>query len=116
MSSGISEPEIACRVVSFTTRALTQPEYSGLILSGFMTMDDEFCLKQAKTVRDLAEKADPLIKKRLLKLAEHYERRISIGAKETDPKIEGQRLRPRDNDLDTPEEEYSEHCQSRHQQ
>jgi hypothetical protein len=65
-------------------------------------MDDEFCRKQAKTVRDLAEKADPFIKKRLLELADHYERRISIGAKEMAAKTEGNDLPPRDNELDAP--------------
>jgi len=51
-------------------------------------MDDEFCRQQARIVRDLAERADPLIRKRLLDLARHYERRLSIGrsasAKEND--------------------------------
>ena len=45
-------------------------------------MDDEFCRKRARTVRDLAERADPFIKKRLLELAKHYERRISFGSNE----------------------------------
>jgi hypothetical protein len=44
-------------------------------------MDDEFCRERARTVRALAEKADPFIKQRLLKLARHYERRISLGVK-----------------------------------
>ncbi|WP_157449820.1 hypothetical protein [Bradyrhizobium sp. ARR65] len=42
-------------------------------------MDDDFCRERARTVRALAENADPLIKKRLLDLARHYERRIAIG-------------------------------------
>ena len=42
-------------------------------------MDNDFCRQQAKTVRELAEKADPFIKKRLMDLAHHYERRIAIG-------------------------------------
>jgi hypothetical protein len=46
-------------------------------------MDDEFCRERIRTVQDLAEKADPVIKKRLLELARHYERRLAIGAKET---------------------------------
>lgn len=41
-------------------------------------MDDEFCKQRAKAVRELAEKADPFIKKRLLELARHYERRASM--------------------------------------
>jgi len=40
-------------------------------------MDDEFCRERARTVRALAERADPLIKRRLLQLASHYERRIT---------------------------------------
>jgi hypothetical protein len=39
-------------------------------------MDDEFCRERVRTVRALAEQADPFIKKRLLQLADHYERRI----------------------------------------
>ncbi|MCC8953627.1 hypothetical protein H8B02_09230 [Bradyrhizobium sp. Pear77] len=39
-------------------------------------MDDEFCKERARTVRALAEQADPFIKKRLLRLAAHYERRV----------------------------------------
>jgi hypothetical protein len=40
-------------------------------------MDDEFCRERARTVRALAENADPLIKTRLLQLAHNYERRIT---------------------------------------
>ncbi|MCA6099187.1 hypothetical protein [Bradyrhizobium australafricanum] len=39
-------------------------------------MDDEFCKERARTVRALAEQADPFIKLRLLQLATHYERRV----------------------------------------
>ena len=39
-------------------------------------MDDEFCKERTRTVRALAEQADPFIKKRLLQLADHYERRV----------------------------------------
>jgi hypothetical protein len=46
-------------------------------------MDDEFCRERLRTVQDLAEKADPIIRKRLLELARHYERRLAIGAKAT---------------------------------
>jgi hypothetical protein len=45
-------------------------------------MDPDFCHQQAKLVRSLAEKADPVIKRRLLQLAEHYERRLAILRKE----------------------------------
>lgn len=55
-------------------------------------MDDEFCRERLRTVQDLAEKADPVIKKRLLELARHYERRLAIGAKEI-PRQEGQQSR-----------------------
>ena len=40
-------------------------------------MDEEFCRERARTVRALAERADPLIKRRLLQLASHYERRLT---------------------------------------
>ncbi|MGY4158114.1 hypothetical protein ACVINW_003956 [Bradyrhizobium sp. USDA 4461] len=39
-------------------------------------MDDEFCRERARIVRELAEQADPFIKKRLLQLAANYERRV----------------------------------------
>jgi len=45
-------------------------------------VDREFCSQQAKLVRSLAETADPFIKRRLLQLAEHYERRLAILKKE----------------------------------
>jgi hypothetical protein len=57
-------------------------------------MDKDFCRKQAKLVRSLANDADPFIKRRLLQLAEHYERRLSISdasepeARESEQKIE----------------------------
>jgi hypothetical protein len=41
-------------------------------------MDKDFCSRQARLVRSLADDADPFIKQRLLQLAEHYERRLSI--------------------------------------
>jgi hypothetical protein len=56
-------------------------------------MDDEFCKQRAKAVRDLAEKADPFIKKRLLDLAKHYERRVT-GANETEARPERQPEKP----------------------
>ena len=46
-------------------------------------MDKNFCRQQAKLVRSLAEQADPFIKQRLLQLAEHYERRLSISDSKT---------------------------------
>ena len=42
-------------------------------------MDTSFCHEQAKLVRSLADQADPFIKRRLLQLAEHYERRVAIS-------------------------------------
>ena len=42
-------------------------------------MDEEFCRERLRVVRELTDRADPFIKKRLLQLARHYERRISIG-------------------------------------
>ena len=35
-------------------------------------MDEEFCRERLRTVRELAEQADPFIKKRLMELARHY--------------------------------------------
>jgi hypothetical protein len=52
-------------------------------------MDEDFCRERAKTVRELAEMADPFIKKRLLELANHYERRVAIS-----PKPEEEKKRP----------------------
>jgi hypothetical protein len=46
-------------------------------------MDEEFCRERLKIVRELAEEADPFIKRRLLDLARHYERRIAIGEDST---------------------------------
>jgi hypothetical protein len=42
-------------------------------------MDDEFCRERARAVRAIAEQADPFIKRRLLQLARHYERRIRLS-------------------------------------
>jgi hypothetical protein len=39
-------------------------------------MDEAFLRERAQHIRNLAEKADPFIKKRLLKLAANYEKRI----------------------------------------
>ena len=49
-------------------------------------MDKEFCKEQAKTIRALAEQADPFIKRRLLDLARHYERRMSFDVIANDEK------------------------------
>ena len=38
-------------------------------------LDDEFNKQRAKILRELAERADPFIKKRLLNLVERYEPR-----------------------------------------
>jgi len=42
-------------------------------------MDKDFCRQQAKLIRSLADQADSFIRRRLLQLAEHYERRLSIS-------------------------------------
>ena len=39
-------------------------------------MNDEFLRDRARAIRSLADKADPFVKKRLLDLAEKYERSI----------------------------------------
>jgi hypothetical protein len=57
-------------------------------------LDDEFNKQRAKILRDLAEQADPFIKKRLLNLVERYEpkrrpapidQRIASRGDRTDP-------------------------------
>ncbi|OSI73793.1 hypothetical protein BSZ21_06260 [Bradyrhizobium canariense] len=40
-------------------------------------VDEQFLRDRARIIRDLADKADPFIRKRLLDLAERYDRRIS---------------------------------------
>jgi hypothetical protein len=42
-------------------------------------MDRDFCNERAKAVRAIAEMTDPFVKRRLLDLAAHYERRAAIG-------------------------------------
>jgi hypothetical protein len=42
---------------------------------GTTMLDDEFNKQRAKILRELAEQADPFIKKRLLNLVERYETR-----------------------------------------
>jgi hypothetical protein len=39
-------------------------------------MDDEFLKKRARQVRELAEKADPFTKRRLIILADDYEKQL----------------------------------------
>jgi hypothetical protein len=39
-------------------------------------MDDEFLKKRVRQVRELAEKADPFTKRRLIKLAADYEKQL----------------------------------------
>jgi hypothetical protein len=57
-------------------------------------LDDEFNKQRAKILRDLAEQAEPFIKKRLLNLVERYEpkrrpatidQRIASRGDRTDP-------------------------------
>ncbi len=39
-------------------------------------MDEEFLKKHARLIRDLADKADPFIKRRLTDLANNYEAKL----------------------------------------
>ena len=55
-------------------------------------MDEDFCRERAKTVRELAEKADPFIRKRLLELASHYERRVAMSVKPEEERNGPQRV------------------------
>jgi hypothetical protein len=41
-------------------------------------MDDQFYRNRARVLRDLANEADPLIKRRLLRLANNYEGTIAM--------------------------------------
>jgi hypothetical protein len=44
-------------------------------VSGVWDMNEEFLRERAKMVRDLADKADPHTKRRLLDLADRYEKK-----------------------------------------
>ena len=46
-------------------------------------MNDEFLKARAREVRSIADKADPFTKKRLLDLAESYDRRIGQPSRGT---------------------------------
>jgi hypothetical protein len=46
-------------------------------------MDDDFNTKRARQIRDLAEKADPFIRRRLLDLAERYETKTGKPSRAT---------------------------------
>jgi len=80
MSKDLEPGRFVILTIRYSTKKLIilkrEPSFQG------SEMDDEFCRKRARTVRDLAERADPFIKKRLLELAKHYERRISFGSNE----------------------------------
>ncbi|WP_439407947.1 hypothetical protein ACNJX9_04505 [Bradyrhizobium sp. DASA03076] len=45
-------------------------------------MDDDFCRERIRTIKELADNADPFIRRRLLELAIHYEKRLIVGAKQ----------------------------------
>ncbi len=46
-------------------------------------MDDDFNTKRARQIRDLAETADPFIRRRLLDLAERYETKAGKPSRAT---------------------------------
>jgi hypothetical protein len=46
-------------------------------------VDEQFLRDRAKIVRDLADKADPFIRRRLLDLVERYDRRINRPSQAT---------------------------------
>ena len=48
-----------------------------------LIMDDEFLKQRAQFIRDLADKADPFIKRRLMDLAINYDARIARPARAT---------------------------------
>jgi hypothetical protein len=44
-------------------------------------MDDEFLTKRARQIRELADKADPFTRRRLLILADDYEKQLKKAAR-----------------------------------
>jgi hypothetical protein len=46
-------------------------------------MNEEFLRERARAVRSLAERADPFTKKRLLALADSYEKQVSPPSRRT---------------------------------
>ena len=46
-------------------------------------MNDEYFIEQSRRVRELADKADPFTKKRLLALAESYDARLGRPSRAT---------------------------------
>jgi hypothetical protein len=50
---------------------------------GILIMDDEFLKQRAQFIRDLADKADPFIKRRLMDLARNYDARIARPSRAT---------------------------------
>ena len=65
-------------------------------------MDEEFCRERLRVVRDLADQADPFIKRRLLQLARHYERRLSIGRGAIASDVDSKSAGSISDDSDTP--------------
>ena len=51
--------------------------------------DPEFLREQLALVRKLADQADPFIRKRLLALAEKYERRLAEQSRKTKAGLDG---------------------------
>jgi hypothetical protein len=49
-------------------------------------MDEAFLRERVEHIRQLAEKADPFIKRRLLDLAARYEKRIGQNSSGSSPK------------------------------
>ena len=50
---------------------------------GILIMDDEFLKQRARLIRELADKADPFIKRRLMDLARNYDARIARPSRAT---------------------------------
>ena len=72
-------PALRCKLPESRTLALNQPsEASGFSFSCEGSRVEEFIEERAKLVRLLADKADPFIKVRLIKLAERYERELRM--------------------------------------
>ncbi|UPK23951.1 hypothetical protein [Bradyrhizobium sp. 195] len=52
-------------------------------------MEAKFLREQLALVRELAERADPYIKQRLLALADKYERRLAAQSRQTQERSQG---------------------------
>jgi hypothetical protein len=65
-----------CRSLTMARRGMGlfgKKWYSEALEENAVFMNDDFCKQRAREVRDIAAKADPFIKQRLLDLADRYD-------------------------------------------